>query len=134
MGRVESPRRARGWYWKAALAIGGRYLAARLLRAPLGSGGGIREMEMGTGGGNGMSTFMQDVRYAVRGFIRAPGFTFVAVLTLALGIGASSSMFSVVHHIAWRPLPFEEPDRLVRLESFDTEFGGEPVSGADLTA
>lgn len=133
MDRVATSRRAQRWYWKATLAIGGRYLAARLVRAPLGSGSGIRGMEMGTGGGggDGMSAFMQDVRYAVRGFIRAPGFAFVAVLTLALGIGASSSMFSVVHHIAWRPLPFHEPDRLVRLQSFDAELAEEPVSGAD---
>ena len=64
-----------------------------------------------------MDTFAQDVRYAVRTLVRAPLLTGLAVLCLALGIGANASMFSVVHSTLVQPLPFHEPDRLVDLWS-----------------
>jgi predicted permease len=57
----------------------------------------------------------RDVRYAVRALLRTPGFTAVAVLTLAFGIGATTAVFSITHAILFRPLPYREPDRLVAI-------------------
>src|SRR5262245_41252718 len=62
-----------------------------------------------------LETFGKDLRYAVRGLPRNPGFTVVAVLTLALGIGANTAIFTVVNTFLIRPLPYPEPDRLVSL-------------------
>jgi predicted permease len=70
------------------------------------------------------SELRQDVRYALRGIARSPGFALVAVLTLALGMGANSAAFSLVNGVLLRPLPYPEPDRIVQLWEV-TETGGE---------
>jgi len=60
-----------------------------------------------------MDLFVKQLRYTLRGLVRTPAFTITAVVTLALGIGATAAVFSVVHGVLLKPLPFERPDRLV---------------------
>src|SRR5258706_11720826 len=64
-----------------------------------------------------MDGVLRDVRHAVRNLLRTPGFAFVTILTLALGIGANTAIFSVVNAVILRPLGYPQPDRLVYISS-----------------
>lgn len=83
-----------------------------------------------------MNTLLQDLRYGTRILLKHPGFTAVAVITLAIGIGANTAIFSLVNSILLRPLPFREPDRVVRLIQASPKLGLTTwgVSQADFAA
>jgi putative ABC transport system permease protein len=70
-----------------------------------------------------METLIKDLRYAVRSFRKRPGFVLIAVLTLALGIGATTAMFTAVNSVVLRPLQFPEPERVVLFEGINPRRG-----------
>ena len=95
--------------------------ARRAARVRLGGIEGLREEYRDVGDLPLVDTCLQDVRYGVRMLAKHPGFTTVAVLSLALGIVATSTIFSVLNAAVLRPLPFREPDRLVEIREVNAE-------------
>ena len=82
-----------------------------------------------------MGTIWQDVRYALRTFARSPGFTAVAVATLALGIGANTAIFSLFYAVVLKPLPFREPSRLIAVwDTYRPQIDRAGVSPAEIEA
>jgi predicted permease len=75
----------------------------------------LRDETRGTWNWNGLESFVRDARIAARTLLRTPGFALVATLVMALGIGANVALFSIVRSVLLKPLPFKDPDQLLRL-------------------
>jgi putative ABC transport system permease protein len=109
---------AHAWYWSQVLrTVGDRALrvspSRKILRPK---------------GDRLMSTTWMDIKHSLRGLIRTPGFALIAIVTLALGIGANTAIFSVVYAVLLQPLPFGDPDQLVRVYETRPDRGWDAVS------
>jgi predicted permease len=91
----------------------------------------VREQARETWNWAGLESVLRDVRYAARALARAPGFSLIAIAVMAMGIGATVTLFTIVHAVLMKPLPFPDQDRLVMIYEADStsHAGNHPVAG-----
>ena len=118
------PGRPRGWRLMQVARISVRFAGARVKDAAVERAAAIRRPaargerpghSLSARVGGGMGGFMQDLRFAIRTLVRRPAFSVAALAILTLGIGGNTTMFAVVEQVLLTPLPFEEPNDLVRV-------------------
>ena len=116
--------KAKLWYFRQTLSLANCYFWEQLKQFRV-----TKTIEVGNSKprGTSMDTLRQDLRYAVRTVSRRPGFTVIVVLTMALGIGASSALFSVANAVMFRPLPFNAPSQLAMVWENNPQFKREGV-------